>query len=494
MFEITTRPPNTYVFNNHPQQTAAQTQQQQQQQTSLSSSQTQLHLNNQPPQTPLNRRNQTIHFRSPRSSSLSTQITNFNSAKHFPQFFLHNDVNNLTQIGGQTDHGGSQDFIFTTMPITTTMKSTTANSATPIQVNPSSYVTRIITGNNSNDAKGKKLASSSASYFHPNADHSYSSVDISPYKRTPSSGTILPVYYQNETTGQTCPINNSLPTIKNVSVNTASKPPITIKQPTNQLPNLNNGSPTAVVTITNGNGGNSSSSINGVKTYQQIRPQVSSIHNSYSNLADNSNEYNKIIKTVNIPNYFNNSSNSSNSNNSFTSDYKNNSYTDPEYPLKLTSKHYSVIKGIKARQEMLSPASSNSTITYNHYNNSNSNLNSSSNGTIKSNLNEEMAEKLFAEKADFKPKPACNYSTSTNNETSNVINNKKYNSIPVLTDHITRYDSENSFDLSSNSFMNNSISANSNASANTVTKSILVNRKRFANPVNINKKTVSFAT
>ena len=254
------------------------------------------------------------------TSSLSNQITSYNSARHFPQFFLHNDVNNLTQIDNQADHGVNQDYIFTTMPITTTMRSTTANPATSIQVNPSSYVTRIITSNNinSNDNKSKKLLSSSASYFHPNVDQLYSSSDF--YKRTPSNGTVLPVYYQNETTGQTCPINQSLPTIKNISVNTVSnKPSITIK-PTNLLPNLNsNSSSNGVVTITNANGNS-----NGIKTYTPIRSQVNSLHNSYSNLADNSNEYTKIIKTVNIPNYFNNSNNNTN----VTPDYSktNNKY------------------------------------------------------------------------------------------------------------------------------------------------------------------------
>ena len=74
MFEITTRPPNSFVFQNN---------QQQQQQHH--------HQNNIQHQTDVqqHRRNQAIQqqFRhSPRSSSLANN--NFDSARNFPQFFF----------------------------------------------------------------------------------------------------------------------------------------------------------------------------------------------------------------------------------------------------------------------------------------------------------------------------------------------------------------------------------------------------------------------
>lgn len=291
MFEITTRPPNSYIF----------------QQQFQPHSQQHPHLQH--------RRNH-IQFRSPRSSSLSTPITNLTSS-YDKQFFLHNDINNLTHVN-RNSNVNNDLFYTSSFPVT----SPVSNSST---ANIDKYVTRILTNNN-NFSDKKRLTSSSASYFHPN-DHLFNADK----KNLAVNGTVLPVFYQNESTGQTTP----LPTINKITVN-GSKPPLNkaYHSSSNILPNLlgnNVGSATSIVTVTN------NMNTNGVKTYQQIKPQISSIHGSYSNIADSETTNSRLSK-ANIPLMVN----------------KN---TDSDYPLKLTTKQYSVIKGIKARQEMLSSSS-----------------------------------------------------------------------------------------------------------------------------------------
>ncbi len=399
MFEITTRPPNSFVFQNN---------QQQQQQHH--------HQNNIQHQTDVqqHRRNQAIQqqFRhSPRSSSLANN--NFDSARNFPQFFFHNNLNNLT-------HQNLNNNIIYKLPV-----SLTNNNGDLI--NQDRYVTKIITSNNNNNNndKSKNLTSSSLSYFNPNDTLS---TDLTQIKYS-NNGTILPVYYKNESTGQTSAINNTLPTVRNIPViNSISKPPLNTKS-NNLLPNLintnnNNGSAgTAVVTITNNNNYKN----NGVKTF-----------NSFTNLTDNSNDFNRSsAKTTHIP-------------------ITHSKINESEYPLKLNSKQYSVIKGIRARQEMLS-----------------------SGGLSANNIN------LYN-----------NYSNFKNNNDSKLIqstNDTLTNKVPEVTENLIRQDTINSLESSSSSLNNFQTNKTRNNSTNTVKKSILVNRKKISNPVNSNKKTVSFA-
>jgi hypothetical protein len=398
MFEITTRPPNSFVFQNN---------QQQQQQHH--------HQNNIQHQTDVqqHRRNQAIQqqFRhSPRSSSLANN--NFDSARNFPQFFFHNNYNNLT-------HQNLNNNIIYKLPV-----SLTNNNGDLI--NQDRYVTKIITSNNNNNNdKSKNLTSSSLSYFNPNDTLS---TDLTQIKYS-NNGTILPVYYKNESTGQTSAINNTLPTVRNIPViNSISKPPLNTKS-NNLLPNLintnnNNGSAgTAVVTITSNNNYKN----NGVKTF-----------NSFTNLTDNSNDFNRSsAKTTHIP-------------------ITHSKINESEYPLKLNSKQYSVIKGIRARQEMLS-----------------------SGGLSANNIN------LYN-----------NYSNFKNNNDSKLIqstNDTLTNKVPEVTENLIRQDTINSLESSSSSLNNFQTNKTRNNSTNTVKKSILVNRKKISNPVNSNKKTVSFA-
>lgn len=395
MFEITTRPPNSFVFQNN--------QQQQQQQQYHHQHNIQQH-----------RRNQAIQqFRqSPRSSSLAAPNNNFDSARNFPQFFFHNNLNNLT-------HQNLNNDIIYKLPV-----SSTNNNGDSI--NQDRYVTKIITNNN-ND-KSKNLTSSSLSYFNPNDTLLSYSTDLNQIKYS-NIGTILPVYYKNESTGQTSAINNTLPTVRNIPViNSISKPPLNTKS-NNLLPNLintnnnNNGSTgTAVVTITNNNYKN-----NGVKTF-----------NSFTNLTDNSSDFNRSsAKTTHIP-------------------ITHSKINESEYPLKLNSKQYSVIKGIRARQEMLSSGgfSANNINLYNNYSN-------------------------------FKNNNDSKFIQSTTDTSTNKV--------PELTENLIRQDTINSLESSSGSLNNFQTNKTRNNSTNTVKKSILVNRKKNSNSVNSNKKTVSFA-
>ena len=273
MFEITTRPPNSFVFQNNQQQ-----QQQQQQQYHHHQ-----HNIQHQPDIQQHRRNQAIQqFRHyPRSSSLAAPNNNFDSARNFPQFFFHNNLNNLT-------HQNLNNDIIYKLPNSSTNNNNNNNNGDSI--NQDRYVTKIIT----ND-KSKNLTSSSLSYFNPNDTLSYST-DLNQIKYS-NNGTILPVYYKNESTGQTSAINNTLLTVRNIPViNSISKPSLNTKS-NNLLPNLintnnNNGSAgTAVVTITNNNNNNNNNKNNGVKTF-----------NSFTNLTDNSSDFNRSsAKTTHIP-------------------------------------------------------------------------------------------------------------------------------------------------------------------------------------------------
>lgn len=241
MFEITTRPPNTYVFNN------GTTNYQQQPQYTTN----QLHRRSQA--SPNKYRSSSV------TSSANSAYRNLNPSVN--QIYFFNTTNGATTNPNQTNPN------VTTLPVSTPPSPALSynyynrnNLNGTTSMNTGKFVARVVSSNNNPSTNAtRNLLSSSATHFQPNEQTSSSNTKAN--VNTNNGTTVLPVYYQTaDSITTTLPVikQTSNPSSANSSQSSQSQSIGYLKQNNSLLPSLVSnsansgvGSATATVTVNN---------------------------------------------------------------------------------------------------------------------------------------------------------------------------------------------------------------------------------------------------
>ncbi len=551
MFEVTTRPPNSFIYNNN----SSSSNQNNANNNNSSSYQSSNFINNfnQP------RRNQVVNIK-PRSTSVHTSNVNnydkndVNLIDSFTNNLNLNNNSNNNSSNGRTY--SSSSYILPKSPALPHMPIISPS-------NNSNFVTRVLSNNNNNNTN-RNLLSSSATYLKPklnediinnhfNNDDTLS--DFALYKKnkqnnninttnspsfnnpkSPNTVTILPVYYEtkesaiktrlplinintsindNNINNNSSSNNNSENNVPNIISNSASEGVGSALSAINNNNNNNNNSNQTGNYIFNSNNNNNN---NNNKSPPSIYSPSHHFHQPHQSVINKQESYLIPInlQTSNRNNYSTNNLNSNNENSLY------------EVPVRIPSaKQVSSIKSVKTRGDMLNDRQIGLTLnnSFNNHNNSNNNnsYTQSNNGTpirFTTSANPATSPRIVYDPRVDGEKDYNKYVVTNPNErkfpkteyhsyyvpTNNNSNQSNLITLPTFfrtslgnLNSKTLYENNNNF--STNGYSNSHTTSNGNIGtpSKKAQKSILVNKKRFANPPHIPntpstpKKTVTFA-